>query len=229
MASLEYAYLPAILLLLPVYLFLYFIRKDIQKKMLRFSLVGAIAGPVSQWWYLKDYWHPVYTLGGFGFLEDLLFAFFVCGITVGIANVFLNVESVPEKTLGDKGIRYIVALALMLGSLLVFTNVFGLNSIYASAVGFMLLALLIWHERPDLFKASLVGAVFWMVLAALAYTVVLSVWPTFISDWWDWKNISGVTFFYIPLEEFLWFGTWGLAGSVILEWKRGLRFVPRRV
>jgi hypothetical protein len=65
----------------------------------------------------------------------------------------------------------------------------------------------------------------WILLTAVGYNIILVFWPAFIQDWWFWQNISRITVLNIPIEEFLWFGTWGLVGSIIYEWKKGYRFV----
>ena len=226
MISLDYAYLPAILLSLPVWLFLYFKRNDVHRKMIRLSLYGAIAGPISQLWYVQDYWHPIYTLGRFGIVEDMLFAAFVAGISGGVINLLLGVRSVESKELGNSWMRIVVAIALIIGALFLMTNVLKIDSIYASAISFVLLSGLILYQRPDLWKASLVGMIFWLCAIIPAYNVILLIWPRFIEDWWLWSNISGITLLNIPLEEYLWFGTWGLVGSIIYEWKGGYRFIP---
>jgi len=220
----RYAYLLSVLALAPLWLFLFWWRPDIRRKMYRFSLGGAIAGPVSQFWYLKDYWHPEYTFSHAPYIEDALFAFLAFGLSAGMLNVLLRLRSVPLEEYGNKRSRYVVAVIVLLGSLFLFTNYLGWNSIYASGVGFLLLAGIIWWQRPDLLKYSLAGGIIWVMGTAVMYNLVLLIWPNMIEDWWLWENISGKTFLNIPLEEFLWFGTWGLAGSVLWEWKHGAVF-----
>ncbi len=225
--GLEHAYLLSILGLIPVYLILFWLRPDSRKKLGSLFLGGAVAGPISQYWYLQDYWHPVYTLGKFGFLEDALFAALVFGISGGVISLFFKTGSV-EKTKTYRDWRKIfLAAVLLVSSVFLLTNLLGWNSIYASSVGFLLLIAVIWLERPDFIKISILGSLFWIIFIALYYNLLLSFWPTLIQDWWLWQNISGITFLRIPLEEFFWFGTWGLVGSVIYEWVRSLKLERR--
>ena len=74
----KYAYLIGDIIFLAIWLVLYLLRKDIRKEMLIMSLIIAVVGPISEYWYFKDYWYPKMVLGPlhpFGGLEDLLFGF----------------------------------------------------------------------------------------------------------------------------------------------------------
>ena len=227
MYSLEHAYLLSILGLMPIWAFLFWFSHDSRRKMIRLSILGSFAGPISQYWYLKDYWEPLYTLGAFGFLEDLLFAGLIFGISGGIISFLLRMKSVPQEGLENKIIRYGIAILVLVGSLFLGASVLNMNSIYVSSFGFLVLALIIWRDRPDLFKYSLMGATFWLLLAFVVYSGILLLWPNFIKEQWFLENISKITFSGIPLEEFLWFGSFGLVSVVIYEWKHGWKFVPR--
>jgi hypothetical protein len=227
MLSLSYAYLLATLLFGILWLVPFVAKKDLRRKMLRASVAGAIAGPISQYWFLKDYWRPEYILGGsFGIIEDLLFSFFIFGFTVAMIHIPFRVKDAPKEDSRRKsGWVYVLALVFQVLAFLIFTDFFGINSIYSSAIGLALFALIMWHERPDLIRFSLLGGLGWVVLVLLGYRIILLIWPNFIDTWWAWDNISGIRIFQIPIEEFMWFGTWGLVGSIIYEWRHGFGFV----
>jgi hypothetical protein len=226
MFSLHYAFVLSTLFELgPLFILLWWLRPDVRRKVGRLSLVGSVIGPISEYWYVQDYWHPVHMSSLSGPLEDMLFAGLIIGITVASYSVIGRVVSV-DAGYGNKRRRYYTAIAVCLGCLVIFTNLFHLNSIYSSTIAFVFLAGLMWYQRPDLLAPSLLGGVFMCVCALYFYTVILYVWPTLIQDWWQWQNISGITFLHIPLEEFMWFTTWGFVVSVIYEWKHGQKFVP---
>lgn len=224
MFSLEYAYLGSILGFGILYLSIFCLRKDVRKKMLTLSVRGMIVGPISQYWYLKDYWRPEYILGKFGIVEDLLFAFLIIGFTGGVVNFLTRAKSCKIEGLFNSRRRYRVPALILVGSLLFFSTFLGLNSIYASGIGFSIIAALMWRQRPDLIRFSLVGAVIWITLIIIMYNLILIVWPNLIEQWWMWENISGIKILRIPIEEFLWFGTWGLCGSILYEWRHGHGF-----
>jgi hypothetical protein len=224
--SLHYAYLLATLLTLgPFFLLFWWLRPDIHRKMLRLALLGSIAGPISEYWYVQDYWHPEHISYVSGFFEDLIFAGLLVGVTAGLYSVCAHARSV-DAGYGDRRSRYVIALCVNMGAFVLFTNLLHLNSIYASVIGFFLLTMIIWYQRSDLMIPSLIGGTIWLIATLVGYSVVLLFWPTLINEWWQWGNISGITLFHIPLEEFMWFTTWGMVGSVIYEWKHGQKFVP---
>jgi hypothetical protein len=224
MITSDYTYLFSILIFGLAWPLFYFLRKDLRKKIITISLAGLIAGPVSQAWYLKDYWHPRYTLGEFGILEDLLFSFLIFGFSATVINIITRTKLVKIPNFKGSFFRSLIPLAILLGSLFIFTDLLGINSIYSSAIGFVILAVFLWSQRRDLIKYSLIEAIFWLFLTVIAYNILLLIWPNFINEWWLWENISGIKIARVPLEEYLWFGAWGLVGSVIYEWLRGYKF-----
>ncbi len=85
MASYRYAYLSGVLLvLLPLWLFLFFHRKDLRYEILKVSLVIGIGGPLSELLYMRDYWRPETFIGWPIGIEDFLFGFFIGGIACSI-------------------------------------------------------------------------------------------------------------------------------------------------
>lgn len=81
MPSYQYAYLIGNLsILLPVWSLLFYFRKDLQREMLGVSLFAGLAGPLSEFWYLQDYWRPETFTGTLIGVEDFLFGFFIGGI-----------------------------------------------------------------------------------------------------------------------------------------------------
>lgn len=58
MQNFQYAYLIGNLFFLTVWVILFLYRRDLRRKMLIMSLVIAPMGPISQLFYLRDYWQP---------------------------------------------------------------------------------------------------------------------------------------------------------------------------
>src|SRR3989338_2570037 len=83
--SYQYAYLLGdLFLLMPWWIFLYFKRKDLRTEILIVSILAGIGGPLSELWFLKDYWRPELFNGWSIGLEDVLFGFFIGGISCSI-------------------------------------------------------------------------------------------------------------------------------------------------
>jgi hypothetical protein len=223
----RFAYLPSVLSLIIPWLAIFLSRSDLRRKMIHFTILGSIAGPVSQIWYLRDYWHPAYTLGSkYGFIEDTIFAGLFVGITIVLYNFIFRVKSIPIKKEKEirKAVRAIILVSILIGSLIVFTNILHINSIYSSAIGFFIVAIWIWKNRPDLIKVSITGSIAMLLITAIGYNLLFLFWPDIISQWWFLQNISGILILGIPVEEFLWFSTWGLAGSPLYEWINNYKF-----
>lgn len=223
-AALAY-YTPVLFLFIPWLLF-FLIRPDLRKKMIILSITGSVTGPVSQFWYLKDYWQPFKIFTPEGLFIDILFAAFIFSLTCVIYNLFFKMKSISIKKVPKTYFIYrsLIGVIILIGSLVIFTDIIGVNSIYSSAIGFLILTSIIWFERHDLVKISIIGAIFFMIFTFIGYRIILTIWPNFIQEIWLLKNISGILIFGIPLEEFIWFSTWGLVGISLYEWVYSYKF-----
>jgi len=174
------------------------------------SLLFAPAGPISEYWQLKDYWHPIYLLNlgteGWQFgLEDCLLAFTFAGISGGIFEILVHrktSERLPSISLNTALLMivwYIVALCVMA----LFTSVLHLNSIYGLILGGMVTSLLLmfygkWKMFPLIFlNAIIVSIIFWLFY--IVYFIPL--FPGIIAAWWNLEAISGIMLLGAPLEE----------------------------
>lgn len=72
----RFAYLVGDLLIGLPWLALYIYRGDLRRKMLLLSCIFGLFGPLSEVFYLRDYWHPQLFSGWPIGLEDFLFGFF---------------------------------------------------------------------------------------------------------------------------------------------------------
>ncbi len=222
MVTPQYAYLFSVSGLIPIWILFFLIRSDIRMKMLKLSILGAPLGPLSQIYYLKDYWEPIFTLNNIGFIhiEDLMFAFLLVGITGVIYNFITGKKTIAnKKTNIRKSIKNIsIFVSIIALSLIFLTNVLNINSIYSSSFAFVLTATLIWNLRKDLIRPSLIVGGIFAIFTFITYNILLIIFPDMIRDWWLLKNISGILINGVPLEEMIWFSGWGLVGSVLYEW-----------
>lgn len=221
----KYAYLLGNLFLcFPIWLLLLLKRRDLWKQILLISFIGGLAGPVSEFWYLHDYWRPQIFTGWSIGLEDFLFGFFIAGIASVCYEAIFG-KRLAKRRHQSKQWPYIfialVALFLFCFNILFFL---GINSIYASSIGFLVLSLLIVFKRRDLWSDALMSGVIMGGLMFLGYLVFLWFFPEAIERWWYLKNISGVLFLGIPLEEILWASSWGMVAGPCYEYLMGLKF-----
>ena len=226
MISYQYAYLFGnLLILFPLWLFLFLHRKDLRKEILIVSLLIGIGGPLSELWYLRDYWQPE-TFNGWPIgIEDFLFGFFIGGIASSIYEELFgksHSKRIDRKHHLSWFIIPVIGFSIFVLNLLIF--VFGVNSIYASIVVFVTLALLILYFRHDLLIDSLMSGLLVGVIMFFGYLLFLTIFPEAIHRWWILQNISGILILGVPLEELLWAFGWGMVGGPMYEFFAGLKF-----
>lgn len=207
------------------WVFVFFRRKAQRKDMLWTGVLAAIAGPIQELWYTKDYWHPQY-IGGWPWIEDILFGFAVMGVCAALYEIifYRHVEEVRDKK-SHPFVFVVVAFIALIGMVL-FTPF--MNSIYAAMIAFLIAWSLTIFVRPDLFKLSVFTALLVLVFTFVSYQLLIFFKPLVIRDWWLLNNISGVLFWGVPLEEFMWFGAMGLALGPLYELYKGIRVVKIR-
>lgn len=221
----QYAYLVGNLLIgLPVWLILFLHRKDFRKEILIVSFIIGIAGPVSELWYLQDYWRPE-TFNGWPIgIEDFLFGFLLGGISSVIYEEVFGQHYVKRKDRSHHWSWFLLpvaALFLFSFNLLFFI---GINSIYASFLTFLLVAGVMVFYRRDLFMDSLMSGLLVGGFMFFGYLIYLSIFPEAIHRWWLLDNISGFLILGIPVEELLWAFGWGMVAGPMYEFFTGLKF-----
>jgi hypothetical protein len=223
--SYQYAYLFGNLFIaFPFWLLFFLYRRDLQKEMLLVSLIGGIAGPISQFWYLQDYWKPETFTGTVVGVEDFLFGFFIAGISAVIYEELFGKHFARRV---NRRHHWSMFLIPILG---VFTFSFnipfllGVNSIYASAIAFLVIAGIFLVYRRDLIADMVMSGLLVGGIMFVAYLIYLSMYPEAIHRWWALENISGILISGIPIEELLWAFGWGTVGGPVYEFFMGLRF-----
>lgn len=199
-----------------VWLAFFVARKDLRREMLTLSLLIGVLGPLSEHFYLQDYWSPEYLFPSFLRIEDFLAGFFLGGISaVGYEVIWRKKH---QCACGLKTNWVLLPAALLgLGSMIFFFHGLGWNSIYASIVSFLITAGLILIVRPELAPAALGSGLTLAVIMFVFYLIYQQIYPGIIQEWWQLKNISGILLFGVPLEELLWGFTWGLIGGSLYE------------
>ena len=171
---------------------------------------------------VPSYWYPptFFDLGrftGFGGIEDLLWLFFIAGISTAIYE-FLYRGTIIHK----RGHRFFVlALIFSFASFFIFEYFFAVNLVYSICVAHLVGALVLWIQRRDLIKHSLFGASAFLIVYFFAFLLVLVVYPSFISDFYNLNTTSSILFLGIPLEEFLYAFSFGLFWGPLYEYVHG--------
>lgn len=218
----RFAYLLGnLLLLLPIWTFLFYRRKDLRREMIILSIFTGIAGPISELWYLQDYWRPETITGTPIGIEDFLFGFFIGGIAGVIYEEVFGKKYTKRVNRTHHWPLFLIPFALLvsLGANTLFN--LGLNSIYASTIGFLTLAILIIFFRKDLFWDSLGSGLLMGALMFLGYLAFFILYPEVITKWWLLHNISGILITGVPMEELIWAFGWGMVAGPLYEFTAG--------
>jgi hypothetical protein len=224
--TMQFAYLTGCAILgglfwLPIFV----LRPQLRKELLLMSAFSAPLGIVTTYFYLADYWHPIFAFQHFFALEDFIFAFFIGGFAGTIYEaVFgkkLGRPYTPYKRYWAMGVFPFGVLWLYVGALL------GFISIYSSIVLLMLLGCILIYLRPDLRASAFFSAIMTAIALFITYQVWFLFYPTLIAEWWVVHNLYGVFIFKVPIEEMLWAGAWGFFAGPVFEFVAGSRYIQR--
>jgi len=215
--DIKYSYLGYSLMFLCIWMVFYILRPDLRRRMLIFSLIITPLGPLSEFWFLRDYWRRP-TITGYPIsVEDAIFSFAIGGIAYGMYKILFNRTAVRSEDGPPRAWLVIAFFLIILLPLLLFTDLLHVNSIFSSAFSLVLIAVLTCTLRPDLLKPSIVSGILVAVLFFLVYKAMQAIFPGAIEAWCMGCNPSGVRLSGINVEELLWDFTWGLAGSTMVE------------
>src|SRR5688572_29267623 len=92
--DIKYSYLGYSLIFLLLWIVFYILRPDLRRRMLLFSLIITPLGPLSEFWFLRDYWRRPTVMGTPISIEDAIFAFAIAGIAYSIHKVFFKMAVV---------------------------------------------------------------------------------------------------------------------------------------
>jgi len=214
--DIQYSYLGYSLIFILVWLIFYILRPDLRRRMLIFSLIIMPLGPLSEFWFLRDYWRRP-TITGYPIsVEDAIFSIAIGGIAYSIYKVFFNM-SVVEGHDQPRAWLVIAFLIIIILPLFILTDLLHINSIFSSTFSLVLIAVFTWILRPDLLKPSIVSGILVVILFFLVYKLMQVIFPSAIEYWCTGCNPLGLRISGINIEELLWDFAWGLAGGTMVE------------
>ncbi len=200
------------------------------------SLLTASFGPISEIWYFADYWKPEILLPlPIGGVEDMLFGFSIGGIgAFAYESLFVRrICRCEEKKLGREWFL-LVFFAVVSVSMVILNNFLGLNSIFASSIGMIIVATIMLYMRPDLITNAIGSAFLVAGVMFIIYFLGQEFFPTahawMLSIWKLSGTLGGVLIFkHIPWTEMLWGLSWGLVWGPMYEFLVGARIISLRV
>lgn len=220
MISYTYAYLVGTLLFGAVWLLFYFLRKDLRHQQLLMSIFVAPLAPITQVLsFYQDYWRPEY-VWTFSFrgvplgVEEILFAFFIGGIGTVLYEVLLH----KKYRAGKKRLTEAMIILLAVAVLIYVLRTAGWNTVWASATALAAASGILVFLDKDIRADWIFSAAAMFALVTAFYLLWLSLFPDAISRFFVLGGLSGIAFLKIPIEEIVWFVSWGAFAGVFYEY-----------
>ncbi len=221
-----YAYLLLGLFFLVLWLICFATRTDLRSMMLRASVAGALSGPLSEWWYFRDYWSPPTLLGqGVLSLEDVLFGFAAFGVSVAALPVLTG------KRFASKGAPHPWALPFFVASFfvafLLFTDLLGINSILAASIVMLAWAVGIVTVRREMLLFSIASGALMAIFSIIIYVSILGIANDYLRQYWFlWGTPLGLTVFGgVPMTEVVWYFCLGSSLVVMVPYAEGKELI----
>lgn len=226
----QYTYLLMTLIFLVIWLVLFLLRKDFRDEMLKISIIFAIAGPLSEIVYLRDWWKPVTITGTAVGIEPALVGFGIAGVASVLYKLVFNKRYKFEggkKSKRDERIR--LAWILVLFAVVFFggTYLFNISSLYITILSFGLPALVIYFRRRDLIVTSLVTGFLLLVVASFVYTILSVTTPGWIEAFYLFHNTPKIILFNVPIDDVIWYFMAGAFIGPLYEYWKGKKLVNR--
>lgn len=195
------------------------------------SIITLPLGPILEILYFQDYWLPgsifSFSIGSVRILiEDLIFVFSVSGVASVLYEIFLRKHLIrlPKK------IHYFFGLPviLLIGAIVTYTFfILGMNSIFATSIGFVLVALLMSIQRHDLFKDALGSGLTLTIVMFIGYIslswLVLNGEEILQTGWFLHGSKLDVRFINVPLTEIIWYFAYGMMIGPLYEFTKKMR------
>lgn len=219
----QFAYLFLGLSFFAIWLPVFFLRKDLRRRLVISSTVGGFAGILAEIWYFTDYWQPVSIAGKGKFsLEDFLAGFAIAGVAVTIYDFLFQKKN--EYTFKPQKKMLAVMFLVGLAAVSWLPNQFGLNTIVVSIAVAAAFGLIILILRRDLLSTWIWSGLIMTVFSVLIYAILFGMLsPDFWSQVLLTKDIPIFPFLGgAPATEPLWFLAWGSFLPVAYKFSLGI-------
>ena len=183
--------------------------KESKREMLTVSLWTSLFG-LTEPIFVPAYWSPpsLFDLAlrtGFD-IESLIFAFGVGGIGVVIYEALFKTKHAPLSVGERHQHRHRAHLVALLSAPAIFALFYafsGLNPMYSVLIALVGSGLITWYCRPDLKKKMLVSALLFFGMYFVYFLTLIAMYPGYVEQVWNLKDLSGILIVGIPLEELL--------------------------
>ena len=209
-----YAYLAAALFWMVIWAVLYVLARPQRRATFWTALLLGPAGPISEYWFLQDYWRPIFavefSMGALRFgIEDYLATFALAGVCAGVFEILAarrGFPPLPRITLAAL-LRATSWSSLGLGLMILIASLLHMGSIRSLLVVLPLTSLLMLARHKRLLALALPLAIASALTYWLFYLLVfVPAFPGVFDALWNLNQTWRIMWLGVPIEEFLWVG-----------------------
>ncbi|MFA7309347.1 MAG: lycopene cyclase domain-containing protein [Candidatus Paceibacterota bacterium] len=225
----QYAYfIGDLIIALPAWALIFYLRKDLRREMLIAGLMLGLLSVLTEPWYLRDYWQPEGMVRARIILGDFFFGFFPGAVACVVYEGVFGKHYTQRKNRAHHWRSFLLPLTAFGGLMFLLLVYADINSMYASSIALIALAVVMVFYRPDLLWDAVWSSLLFGTLATLGYLAMFHViYPGIVESWWLSANASGTLVLGIPIEEIAFEFSLGMAMGPMYEFFAGSRFLKR--
>ncbi len=153
--------------------------------------------------------------GGFS-IESLLFTL-VLGAVCALLYPLLFKKGFSKPNRKPRHIAPVIAALIAV----IIQKILLLNLIYMIIIFGLATALIIWIQRKDLIRASLVTGIAMLGIYLCGFILFNQLFPYYLQVYYHFQAVSGMLLFGVPLEELVYALTLGMAWGVMYNYFTG--------
>lgn len=206
----QFVYLIASFSMAPIWVYLYWSRRDLRKEILVMSmLIGVMSVVTSYYWWTLDWWRPLTITGTRVGIEDFITGFVSGGIMAAIYEVVFRRGLYRRRP--EQHYPGATSIGLLLILLMTFLLSYGTTTFWAATISMLVAATIMMCFRPDLFLSGLISGALILLISMPVYYLIMFISPHWIDQTYLWQTLSQIRITGIPIEELVF---WFLAGLV---------------
>ncbi len=195
-------YFGAVILGIPLLLFLFYSRPDLRHKMIYMGILITFVAPLDTF-FIPTYWHPKILMSLFGLPIDIFTLLF--GFELGSIASVLYEEWSKRTFVSDKKKRHPLKYIVLLGpiSLFILKEFTQLNFMYDVLISTIIAIATIILVRPDLLYDVIYSGILFSVIYGSLLSLYLFLFPNVILAW-NLYSFPQHFILNIPVYEILW-------------------------
>ncbi len=117
-----------------------------------------------------------------------------------------------KRHLFDAGVIILLPVLFFGGNIF-----FGLNTLYASFLGYGIPLIIMYIRRKDLIIDSLISGILLLGIIFGIYTLVEFLTPGWVIHFWTFKNVPPIIFWNVPIDDLVWYILTGAFIGIMYE------------